>query len=220
MTAASFSWDHRRGPAVVLHDITPPVENRPTAWILEVDEPTVVLGSGQSSTDVDAARADAASLRVVRRRSGGGAVLLIPGEHVWIDVWVPAGSRWWHDDVVTAGGWLADVWVDALGAARGELEIHAGPMTRTRWSPIVCFAGLGPGEVTAGGRKLVGVSQRRTREWARFQCIVHRRWNAAAMFGVLAAPDAGVGVAEWRDAVAVVGDDDIESAFVDALARA
>ena len=66
----------------------------------------------------------------------------------------------------------------------------------------VCFAGLGPGEVTVDGRKVVGISQRRTRAWARFQCAALGRWDPAALAELLvgvpadeiadAATDAGV----------------------------
>jgi hypothetical protein len=43
----------------------------------------------------------------------------------------------------------------------------------TRWSRLVCFDGLGGGEVTIGGAKAVGISQRRTRGWLRLQSSVH-----------------------------------------------
>jgi hypothetical protein len=36
---------------------------------------------------------------------------------------------------------------------------------------------VGTGEVSVGERKLVGLSQRRTREGARFQCLVHLAWR-------------------------------------------
>ena len=42
-------------------------------------------------------------------------------------------------------------------------------MVTTPWSDLVCFAGLGPGEVLLDGRKLVGLSQRRTRNGVRIQ---------------------------------------------------
>jgi lipoate-protein ligase A len=58
-------------------------------------------------------------------------------------------------------------------------------MVRTEWSELVCFAGLGPGEVTVGGRKVVGISQRRTRDAARFQCVAYETWDADAL-GALA----------------------------------
>ncbi|HEX6785774.1 MAG TPA: hypothetical protein VF076_01140, partial [Acidimicrobiales bacterium] len=59
---------------------------------------------------------------------------------------------------------------------------------RTPWSPLVCFSGLGPGEVHAGGRKVVGISQRRTRGWARFQCAAYLRWDPDALVALLAPP--------------------------------
>ena len=61
-------------------------------------------------------------------------------------------------------------------------------MTGGRWSPLVCFAGVGPGEVLLGRRKLVGISQRRTRNGSRFQCMVHVRWSPDVLVGLLAAP--------------------------------
>ena len=35
---------------------------------------------------------------------------------------------------------------------------------------------------------MVGISQRRTRQWARFQCASYRRWDPAALVALLAAP--------------------------------
>jgi lipoate-protein ligase A len=59
---------------------------------------------------------------------------------------------------------------------------------RTRWSSLVCFSGLGPGEVHADGRKVVGISQRRTRRWARFQCAAYLHWDPAALVSLLVPP--------------------------------
>jgi lipoate-protein ligase A len=42
-------------------------------------------------------------------------------------------------------------------------------MVCTAWCELVCFAGLGPGEVSLAGTKLVGLSQRRTRNGIRIQ---------------------------------------------------
>jgi hypothetical protein len=86
----------------------------------------------------------------------------------------------------------------------------------------VCFAGRGPGEViTADGRKLLGLSQRRTRNWIRLQCLVHRRWSAADALAGLSLSEEQRCVAEMalRDAVAVVGSVD-EAAVLDGLLAA
>jgi hypothetical protein len=47
-------------------------------------------------------------------------------------------------------------------------------MVVTPWSSLVCFDGFGPGEVLLDGRKLVGMSQRRTRTASRLQCCWYR----------------------------------------------
>lgn len=65
----------------------------------------------------------------------------------------------------------------------------------------MCFAGLGPGELTAGSRKVVGIAQRRTRDHARFQCAVLHRWEpeeVAALVdgGPVAAGDLAADLAE------------------------
>ena len=50
----------------------------------------VVLGSGQPEGTVDPDACAAAGAQVVRRRSGGGAVLVEPGGSVWVDLVVPS----------------------------------------------------------------------------------------------------------------------------------
>jgi hypothetical protein len=89
----------------------------------------------------------------------------------------------------------------------------------------VCFAGVAPGEVLDPSRaKLVGISQRRSRAGARFQCVVHHRFDAERIVRLLG--DA-VPVGERRPLVAAlatavatvdVGSDGLVAALVDALA--
>lgn len=197
-----------------------------TVWVLHVERPAVVTGSAQRGDVVNRAAAARYGVDVVRRRSGGGAVLLVPGASTWIDVVIPAGDRRWDVDVSRAFHWLGQSWAEALVAANesarpcGRLPagaaadfgpgsaprplVHTGAMVRTEWSGLVCFAGLGAGEVTLGGRKLVGMSQRRTRFGARFQCIMHHRWDPGALVGLLSlpAPDQGRALGELSGAVA------------------
>jgi len=141
----------------------------------------VVLGSTQPAAVV------APGVEAVRRRSGGGAVLVEPDGLVWVDVLVPAGDPLWEADVGRAFAWLGTAWVDALaGAGVAGAMAHAGPVVSTPWSSLVCFAGLGPGEVTVKGAKVVGVCQRRTRAGALFQCAAVLDWQPARLLDRLA----------------------------------
>jgi lipoate-protein ligase A len=180
------SWrvERRAGSAGALHARPMDGVGR-LVELLEVHRPAVVLGSRQSPDEVDASAAAARGVDVVRRRSGGGGVLLVPGGQAWIDVTIGRDDPLWHDDVAVAFEWLGAAWSAALAGFGLTPSVHVGRLVVTDWSRAVCFAGLGPGEVTVGGRKLVGISQRRTREGARFQCVVHRRWDPAALLGLL-----------------------------------
>jgi lipoate-protein ligase A len=186
----------------------------PTVLVLEVDRPALVLGSTQSDDIVDHAAATRLGIEVVRRRSGGGAVLLQPAGTVWVDVELPRDDLLWDDDVGRASWWLGDAWARALAAVGVEPgEVHRGGLARAPGRDLVCFAGLGPGEVTVGGAKAVGISQRRTRDGARFQCAVPRTWDADTLAAVLPAA-AGLVVAVH---IVPVDPDAIVAAFLAAL---
>jgi lipoate---protein ligase len=169
-----------------------PLGNQRSATFVQVRSPTLVLGSSQSSESIDADAAARWGIDVVRRRSGGGGVLLWPGEHVWLDLEIPSYDVLWHDDIGRATWWVGDVWRAALAPFAPLATVHLGRMQRTRWSDDICFAGVGPGEVLVGDAKLVGISQRRTRLAARFQTMVHLRWRP----DVVAALAAGAPPAE------------------------
>jgi lipoate---protein ligase len=147
--------------------------------------PAIVLGSAQPDSVVS----PSAGVPVVRRRSGGGAVYVAPGEMVWADVVVPAGDELWSDDVGRAGWWVGEAWSSALagvGIAPESLSVHRGRLVTSRWSPLACFAGLGPGEVQIDGRKVVGIAQRRSRRGALFQCAALLAWDPWALLSTLA----------------------------------
>ena len=94
--------------------------------------------------------------------------------------------------------------------------MHHGGVESRPWSALVCFAGIGPGEVLDGdGRKWVGISQRRTRDWIRLQTMAHRRWSPAdAVDGLLGheGPDAVL-----ADAVGEIHGADVLAALILAL---
>jgi lipoate-protein ligase A len=89
--------------------------------------------------------------------------------------------------VAVAAEWLGAAWTSALAdLGRPGGTVHRGGLARTRLAPVVCFAGTGPGEVLVEGAKVVGISQRRTRAAARFQCSVPLTWDPERHAALLA----------------------------------
>ena len=108
-----------RGGAAELHERAVPDPVVPVVWWHEVTTPALVLGSSQDASVVDVDACRRAGVDVVRRRSGGGAVLLIPGEVVWFDVIVPVGLVPEIADVRGSMVWLGRRLLDALDLGAG-----------------------------------------------------------------------------------------------------
>jgi len=225
-------WRVRRlsDSAARVHAAESPAPAVPEAWLVDVEAPALVLGSAQRR-HADALVAWSGNrpepLDIVVRRSGGGAVYLAPGEQVWIEVFVPAGDQRWDADVGRAFAWLGDLWAEAIRStvSDAEVSVHVSGPAWSAWSDLVCFAGMGSGEVALGGRKVVGLSQRRTRGVARFQCMALLRWRPevyAEAFAVLAETVDGVPtVADLASSAASIpaSGDALTLAFLDALAQ-
>lgn len=168
------------------HARSVPEPARCEIWQHDISAPALVLGSSQDEAVVDLDACRRAGVEVVRRRSGGGAVLLVPGEVTWIDVIVPAGEAGWSDDVHGPMVWLGRHLAEVIDVP--TVTVHEGALPSTEWSPLVCFDGVGAGEVLVGGAKLVGISQRRTRHAARLQCCWYSTYDPARLVELLA-PD-------------------------------
>lgn len=183
---------------------------------LDAVAPAIVLGRAQRIDTGAEERAAAAGVELVRRRSGGSAVWVGPGECLWVDVVLARGQAGWHDDIGRAGCWMGDRWLEALAEVGvRDSVVHRAAMVRAPGSEAVCFAGKGPGEVfDRTGAKIVGISQRRTRDWALFQCAVPLRWDPSGLISLLgASAEAAAGAA-----VRVVAGD-VSDELVAALAR-
>lgn len=167
--------------ADLLERAEPPADTARSARIHVVEAPCLVLGSTQGFQTVDQGRAAAAGVEVTRRRSGGGAVLLSPGSQVWVDFFIPDSDPLWSNDVAHAALWVGELWAEVIEPfATGPASIHSGRLVADRWGRLVCFAGTGPGEVFVRGLKVVGVSQRRSRQRVRIQTTVRLQHPPAA----------------------------------------
>jgi len=186
---SSLAWEVRRRTADAADLHQPPLEACGTRQVTlcRVSRPALVLGSTQAEGDADLGRTAAAGIAVSRRRSGGGAVLVVPGQLVWAEVRIERADPLWEADVGRAFWWLGNVWAAALvDLGVGGVEVHRGGLVATGWSSVACFAGLGPGEVTVGAVKVVGLSQRRTREATTFSCAALLDWEPGDLLELLA----------------------------------
>ena len=214
---ADGGWTTRRWHGTVgeLHNLTPDPDADREVWLMSPHETALVLGSAQP--DDIAASPEAG---VVRRRSGGGAVLVTPDDSVWIDVVIGRRDPLWDDDVSRAPLWLGQVWAAALmqlGVGHGEVfdRYEAGP-----WGRLACFASRGPGEVFVRGSKAVGITQRRTRTTARFQCLLYRRWDPEQLIARLVESSEQLRNALTSAAWPVdARSDEVHSAFIACLPR-
>jgi lipoate-protein ligase A len=214
-----FPVERVRGDAGVFHAASPDGDAGRSATWFDVDRPALVLGSAQRAAVVDVDACVRHGVDVVQRRSGGGAVLMMPGEMLWLDVVVPRGDPLWHDDIGRAMWWLGEVWAEALAEVEPPggpgAAVHHGPVLHTPWSGLVCWDGVGAGEVMVAGAKAVGISQRRTRHWLRLQSSIHLAWRPELLADVLAEPRPSVG--ELRSPHLTTAPPD---ALVDAVSRA
>lgn len=223
--------EHLTGDAATLHHR--PMAEGPALEVLHVTRPAVVLGSAQRDVELDATAIEAAGRPdVVRRRGGGGAVWVGPTDGWWFDVTIRASDPRWSHDVGKAFEWLGDAlagWLTDWGFVDlAIVSVARGPMVSTPWSQAVCFAGVGPGEVMIGDRKLVGVSQRRTRDAARFMCWMPATWSAHPLVDLLVAEvdldaatralvEAGIGLSELADDGETLAPGGVDDAVLSAL---
>ncbi len=173
----------------------------PTMTLVKADADLVVLGSRQTLDDLGP---QARSGAIRRRRGGGGVVLTQPGD-LWVDWWIPVGDPRWLADVrqaaVAAGRW----WADALAPdVTGSVHVHEGPLEGAAAHRVACFAGRGPGEVFIDGRKAVGLTQWRVREGALVSTILPGH-SSSALIGLLAQVPPGLAAALDHHSRATLG---------------
>lgn len=118
---------------------------------------------------------------------------LEPGGHLWVDAWIPRDDVLWAHDVSVAAEWVGRWWIEALSGAgsgpSGGLSVHTGRSAPGTLGDLVCFAGRGPGEVFLDDRKVVGLSQWRSREGALFSACAYQEWNPEPLLDLLSFDD-------------------------------
>ena len=209
------------------------------------DAPALVLGVGQSESEIDTRAAKAADVPVVRRSAGGAAVLANP-TLIALDVALPSSSPLAVTDVVESYRWLGEAFLTVLAALAPAALLALVSVTQARSDRAAqaasaldtpdylrgraCFGTLSPYEVALGvpgaaSRKLIGLSQVRKRGVVLYQAGVYTRFSGAVMAGLLAVDAAGRSLlgAELDRRVASLDDlqagDDLDGRLKQALNR-
>lgn len=198
MQPPEWSFHHVSASASDFHAMN--LEQERALWWCTVDRPALILGSTQSDVDIDVERAQQSGLSIVHRRSGGGIVYVHPDDAVWVDITIPRNDPLWVDDVSQSMLWLGEIFVRALQPWVHATE-YRGAFDIGIDGRVVCFASTSPGEVFVDQKKVVGISQRRTRDGARFQCVLYRHWNPHEWAHVLADRTVASRVTEMQVAV-------------------
>lgn len=152
-------------------------QSPPSSRIVSVCRPStgaVVLGSSQPATDSTRKFAKQHGLELVTRSSGGAGVLVVPGNVVWIDIGLPKFDPLISSDLSRSFDFIASAWQSSLSAfGARDLVAHRGGMHKSKKFPDICFAGLGPGELTWFNKKLVGMAQRKRTHGAYFHTMAY-----------------------------------------------
>ncbi|MAG36074.1 MAG: hypothetical protein CL878_07510 [Dehalococcoidia bacterium] len=164
--------------------------------------PALVLGVGQPVSEIDVDACARAGIPVVRRSSGGAAVLADDGL-LNLDVVLPAGHRLGSRDVVQAYAWLGAGLARSLGclgwaartvapdeARRDTTALRAATNPRETTLHRTCFGGRSPHEVLVDERKVVGLCQVRRRAGTLYQIGILLQFDAARIAGLLSGPSA------------------------------
>ena len=135
----------------------------PTLRLYQWDPPTISLGYFQRFADYERLPPPLNSLAVVRRQTGGGAILhdleltyslTIPIDHSLLEGGPNCLYEVVHDAVIASLATLG------IPASRGGQDDDSGP---TR-GPMFCFRRRHRFDILVGQEKVVGSAQRRTRE--------------------------------------------------------
>jgi lipoate-protein ligase A len=160
--AAPGAWNMAVDEAILERAQAGPGESRPTLRLYAWDPACLSLGHAQPIADVDCARLEARGWDVVRRPTGGRAIL-----HTDELTYSLTGNV---KEPVLAGGVLESYnrLAQALSLAVRNLglpvEMKDGKANATMTPNPVCFEVPSTYEITVGGKKLIGSAQARKKD--------------------------------------------------------
>ena len=135
----------------------------PTLRFFAWAPPTISLGYGQRLDGrIDAQAAEAMGLGLVRRATGGSAILHEgPDLEITYSVAAAAGDFAGASDLLETYRWIGAGLLSGLRALGAPVEMVPVQPSDPAAMPVFCFARTGSFELEVDGRKLVGSAQRR-----------------------------------------------------------
>jgi lipoyl(octanoyl) transferase len=159
----------------------------PTLRLFTWSEPCLSVGCLQPTSDIDLAACQRAGLPLVRRASGGTAVL--HENTLGFSIVVPPGHRFAVSDIVESYRLLApaaQLALKQLGVPCELVQPEQASRGRSRGlGSAACFAELAPYELVVGPRKVVGNSQLRRRGAILHHAVIHLDLNPGRFAGFL-----------------------------------
>lgn len=136
-------------------------ESAPTLRLYAWDPPCLSLGHAQPFADVDTARIAQFGWDVVRRPTGGRAILHT--DELTYSVIAPKSDHVVQGDLLTSYRRIAGSLVNAARQLGIPASMEAGRRSAASNNPV-CFEEPSSYEITADGRKLIGSAQARRKD--------------------------------------------------------
>ena len=169
-----------------------------TLYWAQADSPGIVLGFSQKERVLNQTALSIQAIPLYHRRAGGTAVLVGPNL-LSLDVILPADHPYILPDIVESYRWLGTLWVKTLGSlgvdahlvlpqeAHAQRALLKQEATRNREAILnrACFGSLSSYEVTAKGRKVVGLDMIRRRKGSLLQAGLLLKWNHESLVELL-----------------------------------
>jgi lipoate-protein ligase A len=137
-------------------------DSQPTLRLYAWEPPCLSLGYAQPLADVDIPRLQARGWELVRRPTGGRAILHT--DELTYSVIVPTDEPRVAGTVLEAYSRLAGALVEALLLLNLPAEVNEKAVENNKTPDPICFEVPSTSEITAGGKKLVGSAQARRKE--------------------------------------------------------
>ena len=178
----SWTIETKYSEPALAHEANLEEWQKPTIWIIEPKDTCLVLGKSQRGRAfLNLSYLEEQNINLTVRQSGGGAVLVSPEDMLWVDIFIPQRSKFWIPDIAKASIGIGKIWHDALKRLDLECSLFDQKFSRSEASDLICFISRAAGELFVGNRKILGISQRRSKFGTRFQCALIINWKPEQM---------------------------------------